>query len=167
MFLKRRAALPAWDSRRTLFWGLRWQPKSPERVGAGYNCRHTSKGEPVASLGKQMRARLLRALGRRLTSKAVFSRFRTGHMQQILHARVPILKFICEDTGMAHAADLASLSVSPADKAAQQHFLQEAGKWAGSITGRSAGWRLQRQWLLELCAAVFPFCISEAACMQT
>ena len=55
----------------------------------------------MASLGKQMRARLLRALGRRLTSRPVYSRFRTGRMQQILHARVPILKFVCEDTGAA------------------------------------------------------------------
>ena len=57
----------------------------------------------MASLGKQMRARLLRALGRRLTSKGVVARFRTGHMQQILHARVPILKFVCEETGAARS----------------------------------------------------------------
>ena len=87
------------------------EDRGPECASAA-RCRHTARGEPVASLGKQMRARLLRALGRRLTSRAVSSRFRTGRMQQILHARVPILKFVCEDTGGARS-NLTPLAFNP------------------------------------------------------
>lgn len=65
----------------------------------GAVCRDGRGGRQARDMGKTAKAALLRALSQRLERSWLTS----GYIQRILHARVPILKFIWKGSGAASA----------------------------------------------------------------
>ncbi|KAK9905558.1 hypothetical protein WJX75_002111 [Coccomyxa subellipsoidea] len=60
------------------------------------NCGKEGRGRQTRDLGKTAKAAMLRALSKKLER----SRLHRGYIQRILHARVPILKFVWAETGI-------------------------------------------------------------------